>query len=131
MQAKKKILAVDDNKLNIDIIKEALGDDYNLRTALTGEEALEIAVDFEPDIILLDVMMPGIDGYEVCRRLRANTAFDDTTIIMVTAKGELSERVKGHEVGTDDYITKPFKEDELRESVDFFLHRSVSSNNNS
>ena len=131
MQEKKKILAVDDNILNIEIIQEILGENYDLKTVTTGEKALETAVDFQPDIILLDVMMPDMDGYEVCRRLRANSAFKDTTVIMVTAKGSLSEKVKGRKVGADDYITKPFKEHEIRESIDFFLQRSVSSGSKS
>ncbi len=121
MQPRKKVLAVDDNPLNLEIIQEALSEEYNLETATTGEEALEIAVDFQPDLILLDVMMPGIDGYEVCRRLRANSAFADTPIVMVTAKDSLSEKIRGREVGAEDYITKPFEEDDLRESIEFFL----------
>lgn len=127
MQPRKKVLAVDDNPLNLEIIQEALGDGYNLKTATTGEGALEIAVDFQPDLILLDVMMPGMDGYEVCRQLRENSAFADTPIIMVTAKDSLSEKVRGREVGADDYITKPFEENELRESMEFFLQTSAGT----
>ena len=75
----RKILVVDDNPLNIEIVREVLEEDYNLKTVTTGREALEIATDFQPDIVLLDIMMPGMDGYEVCRQLRANTTFRDTT----------------------------------------------------
>jgi len=131
MQPRKKVLAVDDNPLNLEIIQEALGDEYNLETATTGEEALEVAVDFQPDLILLDIMMPGINGYEVCRRLRANSAFADTPIVMVTAKDSLSEKIRGREVGAEDYITKPFEEDELRESIEFFLQTCVRAGSNS
>ena len=66
MQEQKKVLAVDDCQLNLEIIKEILGDEYDIRTATSGEKALEVAFDFRPDIVLLDIMMPGMDGYEVC-----------------------------------------------------------------
>lgn len=131
MQPKKKILVVDDNLFNIEIVREVLEEDYDLETATTGREALEIATDFQPDIVLLDIMMPGMNGYEVCRRLRANSTFRDTTVVMVSAKGMLEEKVAGYEVGADDYITKPFKEDGLRESVEFWLRTSVIVDNNS
>ena len=117
----KKILAVDDNCDNIAIIEELLEREYDLRTATTGEEALEIARRFKPDLILLDIMMPGIDGYEVCRRLRSKPAFKETKIIMVTAKGALDDKVAGYEVGADDFITKPFSEDNILETVEFFI----------
>ncbi len=121
MQAKKKILVVDDDTNSIAIAEELLGGDYNLKTAATGEEALEIALDFIPDLILLDIIMPGMDGYEVCRRLRKHSTLSDTQIIIVSAKGELYDRIKGHEMGADDYISKPFKEENFLESVNFFL----------
>lgn len=121
MQIPKRILAVDDNPDNIAIAEELLGEDYDLRTATTGEEALEIALDFRPDIILLDIMLPDIDGYEVCRKLRKHSALSNTKIIMVTAKIALEDRIKGYEVGASDYITKPFEEENLLESVEFFM----------
>ena len=74
MQTKHTILAVDDSPTNIAVMQEMLADDYTLKTAASGEEALEIAPDFRPDIVLLDIMMPGIDGYEVCREMRTNSA---------------------------------------------------------
>jgi CheY-like chemotaxis protein len=113
MEAKKKVLAVDDNKLNIEIIKELLDDDYNLKAVTTGEKALEVAVDFRPDIILLDIMLPGMDGYEVCHQIRANPALRHTRIIMVSAKAMTSERIEGYEAGANVYIAKPFDGDEL------------------
>jgi len=117
MQIKKKILVVDDDPNNIVIVGELLGDDYDLKTATTGEEALEITLHFLPDIILLDIMMPGIDGYDVCRRLREHSTLQYAKIIMVSAKAMVSERLKGYEVGANDYLTKPFEEDELLEKV--------------
>ena len=113
MQAKKRVLAIDDGELNIEIIKEVLDDEYNLKTATTGEKALEVAVDFRPDIILLDIMLPGMDGYEVCHQIRANPALRHTRIIMVSAKAMTSERIEGYEAGANVYIAKPFDGDEL------------------
>ena len=121
MHKKKKILAVDDNPNNNAIVEELFSDHYDLRTATTGEEALEIAQTFQPDVVLLDIMMPGMDGYEVCRRLRQQPAFEEIKILMVTAKGALEDRVKGYEVGANDFITKPFEEENILESVEFFL----------
>jgi DNA-binding response OmpR family regulator len=121
MNKQKKILAVDDNPNNTAIIEELFGEHYDLRTASNGEDAIKIALEFKPDLILLDIMMPGMDGYEVCRRLRRYPALSETKIIMVTAKGGLEDKVTGYEVGANDYITKPFDEDNILESVEFFL----------
>lgn len=121
MQKKNKMLAVDDNLNNNIIVEELFGDLYDLRIATTGEEALEIAQTFQPDIILLDIMMPGMDGYEVCRRLREYPSLKDTKILMVTAKVALEDRLKGYEVGANDFITKPFDEENILESVEFFV----------
>jgi len=113
MQAKKRVLAVDDNELNLEIIKKVLDDEYNLKTATTGEKALEIAVDYRPDIILLDIMLPDMDGYEICQQIRANPALRHTRIIMVSAKAMTSERIEGYEAGANIYIAKPFDGEEL------------------
>ena len=121
MQPKKKILTVDDNPFNNEIIQEILSDDYDLQMATTGEEALKIATDFRPDLILLDIMMPGMNGYEVCRRLRDSSNFIYTKIILVSAKKMTSERLEGYEAGADDYITKPFDSDEFRAKVHVYL----------
>ncbi len=123
MKMRNKILVVDDDTDNLKIVEKTLGGAYDLKTTTTCEEALKIAVDFQPDIVLLDIMMPGMDGYEACRRLREYPTLSDTAIIMVTAKGTLPERVKGHNVGADDYIVKPFEECDLLESVEFFLRK--------
>jgi signal transduction histidine kinase len=121
VQNKSKILAVDDNPTNNEIIQEMLSEDYDLRIATTGEEALEVATDFRPDLILLDIMMPGMDGYEVCRRLRASSNLKYTKVILVSAKSMTSERLEGYEAGADDYIAKPFDDDEFRAKVDVYL----------
>ena len=121
MRTQNRILAVDDNSESITIMEELLGEAYDLKTATTGEEALQIALDFLPDIILLDIMMPGMDGYEVCRRLRGHSAIRHTNIIMVSAKVTPQERLKGYDVGADDYITKPFEDKELIAKVRIYL----------
>jgi len=122
MEKPTKILAVDDNTTNLEIFEELLEDEFNLVTACSGEEALEIAERFQPDLILLDIMMPGIDGYEVCRRLRKNPSLKYTEVIMVTAKALTTERLEGYDVGADDYVTKPFDGDELLAKIRAFLH---------
>ena len=121
MQPQSRILLVDDNSTNLAILEEMLGDEYHWEAATTGEEALEIAPDFQPDLILLDVMLPGINGYETCRRIRAKSALHNVKIIMVSAKALASERLKGYDAGADDYVTKPFDEEELLAKVRVYL----------
>ena len=115
------ILAVDDDPMNLSILEEILIDGgYVVSTASTGEEALEIAGRIHPDIILLDIMMPGIDGYETCRRLRSGSALKYCKIILVSAKAMVEERLKGYEAGADDYIVKPFDHEELVAKIGVF-----------
>lgn len=121
MTLKQKILVVDDNPINIDIIQEILEDSYELKNAQSGKIALEIASEYIPDLILLDIMMPGINGYEVCKRLRKSSKLKGTKIIMVSAKTKVSERLLAYELGADDYITKPFDKDELLAKVRVYL----------
>jgi len=124
MKEQKKILAVDDDPNCIAILEELLSEHYDLRTARSGQEALAVVCDFVPDVVLLDVMMPYMDGYELCRRLREIPALLNTTIIMLTAKGELEDKIQGHQTGADDYITKPFEETDLLDSVEYFLRNA-------
>ncbi len=120
MQQTQKVLIVDDNEHNVAIL-ELILEEYILETAANGNDALAVAHRFRPDLILLDVMMPGMSGYEVCRTLRDDKTFTNTKIIMVSAKAMTAERVKGYEMGADDYITKPFDEDELLAKVRVYL----------
>lgn len=113
MQQQSKILVVDDNPTNVLIMEELLGEDYQLATAYSGEAALTIARDFRPDVILLDIMMPGLDGYETCRRLRAEPRLEAAKIIMVSAKSLAAERTQGYAAGAYDYVSKPFEHPEL------------------
>lgn len=119
--SKGRILVVDDHARNVVILQKILGREYRVATAASGEEALQVAPRFAPDVVLLDIMMPGIDGYETCRRFRAMPQLSNTKIIMVSAKAMLSERLAGYEAGADDYIIKPFDENELLVKVRVFM----------
>jgi len=105
---KQKILVVDDTPENIDILMETLKADYRMVPARDGEKGLKLAMGGNPpDLILLDIMMPGIDGYEVCRRLKAEEKTKKIPIIFITAKGEVEDETKGLGLGAVDYIIKP------------------------
>ncbi|MEO5342889.1 MAG: two-component system response regulator [Gammaproteobacteria bacterium SHHR-1] len=102
------ILIVDDVPDNIDVLGGILRRNYNIKVALDGQRALRIAVsDPKPDLILLDIMMPGIDGYEVCKRLKADPVTSDIPIIFITARDDSADEEHGFELGAVDYITKP------------------------
>jgi two-component system phosphate regulon response regulator PhoB len=123
----KTVLAVEDEQDIMELIiyhlrKEGL----MVKTAATGEDALVAARAESPDLILLDLMLPGVDGLEVCRRLKADRALRRIPIIMVTAKGEESDVVSGLELGAEDYVTKPFRPRELLARVRAVLRRSHS-----
>jgi adenylate cyclase len=106
---RKTILIVDDTPTNIGIISSVLKDSFRTKVATNGEKALAIAsADDRPDLILLDIEMPGIDGYEVCRRLKANPATSGIPVIFLTAKTENKDEKHGFEVGAVDYVHKPF-----------------------
>ncbi len=106
--SKQTILVVDDIPENIDVLNSILSENFLVRVALNGEQAIKIASsDKPPDLILLDIMMPGIDGYEVCSRLKENISTRNIPIIFVTTKGEVDDETKGFELGAVDYITKP------------------------
>jgi DNA-binding response OmpR family regulator len=116
-----KILIVDDDPMNLEIIEEILGDLYILKCAQSGEEAILEAYKFKPDLILLDIMMSGMDGYEVCRQIKNNNKLSLTKIILVSAKQMLEDRLEGYASGADDYISKPFDPEELRAKIKVFL----------
>lgn len=104
---KNTLLVVDDTPANIDVLRGILGADYTIKIANNGPLALKIAAEQPPDLILLDVMMPGMDGYEVCRQLKRNEATRHIPIIFVTARGEVADETLGFELGAADYIVKP------------------------
>ncbi len=101
------LLLVDDEPTNLQILRQILQDDYRLLFAREGEKALQLAIDEQPKLILLDVMMPGLTGYETCQRLKANSLTEHIPVIFVTALSEASDEAQGFEVGAVDYITKP------------------------
>lgn len=107
---KNTVLVVDDSPENIDLLGEVLSRDYHVKVALNGERALKIAeAENPPDIILLDIMMPGMDGYEVCKRLKSIDKTRDIPVIFVTSMNEVEDETKGLELGAIDYITKPIR----------------------
>jgi class 3 adenylate cyclase len=109
-----KILAVDDNKQNLQVLTKALtAADYEVITAADGLTALELAESAAPDLILLDVLMPGMSGYEVCEKIRAQETSGRLPIVMLTALNEVSHRIRGIEAGADDFLSKPFNREEL------------------
>ena len=108
------ILLVDDNPNNLKVLSEAIqGHGWKALMATDGESAIEQAEYARPDLIILDVMMPGIDGFETCRRLKANAITEDIPVIFMTALSNATDKVKGLEIGAVDYITKPFQQEEV------------------
>jgi class 3 adenylate cyclase len=111
---REKILVVDDTAVNVKLLADLLGvKGYAVVTAASGKEALEKVESDRPDLVLLDVMMPGMTGYDVCRKLRENPATAMLPVVMVTALDPGQERVKGIEAGADDFLTKPINQPEL------------------
>ena len=109
-----RVLVVDDIPANVKLLEARLGAEYfEVVTALSGEEALAACARAVPDIVLLDVMMPGMDGFEVCRRLKADPRTALVPVVMVTALDQISDRVKGLEAGADDFLTKPVNDTAL------------------
>ncbi len=102
------ILIVDDAPANIEVLSAAIGDSYEILFATDGREAIRLAFEVIPDLILLDVLMPGMGGYDVCRSLKNNPALRDIPVIFITALDQEDQETKGLELGAVDYITKPF-----------------------
>ena len=112
-----RVLLVDDVKANLDILVEGLKGDHKLSLAFNGEMALQIAARTPPDLVLLDIMMPGLDGYEVCRRLRRMPETAEVPVIFLSALDEVQNKTRGFEVGANDYLTKPFEMLEVKARV--------------
>ncbi|WP_172185447.1 hybrid sensor histidine kinase/response regulator [Microcoleus asticus] len=124
------ILIVDDIPTNLDVISEALSNaGYKVAIATSGERALQQVERRPPDLILLDVMMPGIDGFETCKRLKANVKTCDIPIIFMTALADVDNKVKGLKLGAVDYVTKPFQEQEVLARVKTHLQLRLLTQN--
>jgi len=122
MDRAERVLVVDDDSTVADVVRRYLErDGYAVQLAGDGETALRLAAEQRPDLVVLDLMLPGIDGLEVCRRLRASS---DVPVVMLTALGEESDRVVGLQLGADDYVTKPFSPRELALRVASVLRRA-------
>jgi DNA-binding response OmpR family regulator len=125
--AKGKILVVDDEIYIVHILDFSLGmEGYEVLTALDGEQALEKAHASHPDLIVLDIMMPKLDGYEICRMLKSGEDTRDIPVILLSAKGRNVDQKIGFEVGADDYITKPFSPRKLVERINAILGQTSS-----
>jgi two-component system sensor histidine kinase/response regulator len=118
VERKNKILIVDDAEDTVELLRKRFrAEGYDTSEAFNGEEALNMVPEYEPDLIVLDVMMPKIDGYEVCQRLKADEKTKYIPVLMLTAKGEVEHKVKGLNIGADDYMGKPFDYKELSARV--------------
>src|SRR4030043_1938117 len=118
MDSKKRILIVDDNEDTVELLKKRLrSEEYDTAEAYDGEEGLKKVIDYNPDLIVLDVMMQKIDGYEVCRRLKLDENTRYIPVIMLTAKSDVASKVIGLDIGADDYLPKPFDYKELSARV--------------
>ncbi|OGT20395.1 MAG: diguanylate cyclase response regulator [Gammaproteobacteria bacterium RBG_16_57_12] len=119
---KPKILIVDDEGFNINLLNALLKTDYKIMVAASGEQALKGVATGKPDLILLDIMMPGMDGYEVLRRLKADAATQTIPVIFVTAMGDAADETRGFDLGAVDYITKPFNRSVVKARVRTHMH---------
>src|SRR5438309_4661517 len=111
---KPRVLIADDNPQGVELLEAYLGErDYDTATTADGEATLQKVRDWKPDLILLDIMMPKISGFEVCKRLRANPATRNIAVLMITALDQASDVERAVEAGTDDFLTKPINKTEL------------------
>ena len=119
-----KILCVDDEPDILEILKYNLSNEgYNISTAADGKSAIEMAYNISPNLIIMDVMMPNMDGIEACEKLRSDDKFNDTIIMFLTARGEDYSHVAAYDAGADDYVTKPVKPKVLVSKVKGLLRR--------
>ena len=126
VQAKTKpvvLVAEDDEDILALVVFDLEDEGYEVLTARDGKEAIRLAFERLPDLILLDVAMPGLDGYEVTRRLRADESTRGTPVVLLTARAQVKDVILGFEAGANDYVTKPFRPDELRTRLHAALGR--------
>lgn len=124
MTTKHKIMVVDDDEVLRTMMKQLLeGSGFICEIARDGLEALKMASEYHPDLVILDVSMPNMDGYETCRQLRKEDIHIEIPIIFLSAKAELEDRLHGFKMGADDYVTKPFSYDELHARIKSSLRK--------
>ncbi len=129
MEISRHALVIEDDNDICELVRIVLrAEDFNVDIAYDGQEGLQMAFEKQYNLIILDLMLPKLDGWEICRRLRENPATRGIPIIMLTAKGEEEDKVLGFEVGADDYITKPFRPREFLARVNALLRRSLNYN---
>ena len=119
------VLVVDDTETNIDILMDILADDYDVVVAMDGEGALEAVDEDTPDLVLLDIMMPDMDGFEVCKRLKENPETAGIPVIFLSALTDDEDKQKGFDLGAIDFITKPFDPEEIQTKVKQHLLASM------
>ncbi len=112
-----RVLIVDDNPMNVDILRRILRKEFVLQTATNGQECLDLIPEFRPQLVLLDIMMPGLSGYEVCERIKSGAVGGLVPVILVSGKGSPEDIQKGYESQADDYLVKPFDHKQLLEKV--------------
>ena len=120
---KKSVLIIEDEKHIAEAQSLILGEFYSVHHAPDGEKGIEMANRLKPHVVILDIMLPKMSGYEVCRKIRGNAELNGTKIVMVTAKNQQIDEEEGMGIGADDYIMKPFEADELRHVVEQVLGR--------
>lgn len=126
--ADERVLIVDDEEHILELLRFNLSNSgYKVITANNGIDGLKLALEYKPNLVLLDLMLPGMDGFDVCKEIKRNKDTQKTSIIMLTAKGEELDKVLGLELGADDYMTKPFSIRELLARVKAVLRRSTTS----
>ncbi len=127
----KKILIVDDEQDIVESLKFVLETSgYNCYTAFNGEDGLKLAKELLPDLIILDVMMPKINGYKISRLLKYDNKYKNIPILMITARSQEEDKLIGEETGADEYITKPFDLDEVLKLVEKYLNNENDGNSN-
>ena len=127
----KKIAVIEDNKTNIKLIRYQLEmEDFDVHIEETGAAGLKMIKNQKPDMVILDIGLPDIDGFELCKTLRKDKVTKDYPIIMLTAKGEDRDKIEGLKLGADDYITKPYNSDELILRIKNLLTRSIKYKEN-
>ena len=117
------LVAEDDEDILAMVVFDLEDEGYEVLTARDGDAAIALALERRPDLVLLDVAMPGLDGYEVTRRLRAEKSMSGTPVVLLTARAQVRDVILGFEAGANDYVTKPFRPEELRTRLQAALGR--------